>query len=143
MARRIIKEEGLLVGGSSGSALLGALKIAKELNIPENKRMVVIFVDTVRNYLTKFINDDWMLENGYFTQEEYDKINFDKNNERFFGVEHTLSDLKLTYIQPLSKNSLVQDVTEEFSKQKSECVRSQNLKYIYLIKCNFLASYSQ
>ncbi|XP_046689028.1 cystathionine beta-synthase-like [Homalodisca vitripennis] len=52
MARRLIREEGLFRGGSSGSALCAALKIAKSLDA--NKRVVVILPDNVRNYMTKF-----------------------------------------------------------------------------------------
>lgn len=67
-ARRLIKEEGMLVGGSSGTALAGALKAIKELNIGEGKRVVVLFPDSVRNYMTKFLNNDWMYENGFITE---------------------------------------------------------------------------
>jgi len=62
LARRIIREEGMLVGGSSGSALFGALEVAKRA---PGKRIVVIFADSVRNYMTKFISNEWMLENGF------------------------------------------------------------------------------
>lgn len=58
----------MLVGGSSGTALAGALKAIKELNIGEGKRVVVLFPDSVRNYMTKFLNNDWMYENGFITE---------------------------------------------------------------------------
>lgn len=63
LSRRLISEEGLLVGGSSGSALFAALKEAKEL--PEDANCVVILPDGVRNYLSKFIDDKWMAENRF------------------------------------------------------------------------------
>jgi cysteine synthase len=66
MARRLIKEEGLLVGGSSGSAMYAAIEVCKRL--PEGKRVVVLLPDSVRNYMTKYLNNDWMLENGMYTQ---------------------------------------------------------------------------
>ena len=50
----------MLVGGSSGTALAGALAAIKDLNIGEGKRVVVLLPDSVRNYMTKFINNDWM-----------------------------------------------------------------------------------
>ncbi|XP_076756644.1 cystathionine beta-synthase isoform X1 [Xylocopa sonorina] len=62
-ARMLIRQEGLLVGGSSGAALVGALKIAKDL--PEEKRVVVILPDGIRNYLTKFVSDHWMEARGF------------------------------------------------------------------------------
>jgi cysteine synthase A len=63
MARRLIKEEGLLVGGSSGSAVWGALQIAKRLQ--PGQKCLVILPDGIRNYLTKFPDDNWMREHGF------------------------------------------------------------------------------
>ena len=57
-ARRLIKEEGLLCGGSSGSAFSAALKIAK--NLSKDKTVVVILPDSIKNYMSKFLSDDWM-----------------------------------------------------------------------------------
>jgi len=69
-ARRLIREEGMLVGGSSGTCLAAALRLIKELEIGEGKRVVVLLPDSVRNYMTKFINNDWMYESGFITEEE-------------------------------------------------------------------------
>ena len=63
LARRLIKEEGLLCGGSSGSALIGALQEGKRLGTGQN--CVVILPDGVRNYMTKFVDDTWMKENRF------------------------------------------------------------------------------
>lgn len=63
MARRLIRQEGLLVGGSAGSAVWAALQIAKREG--PGKRIVVILADSVRNYMTKFVDDRWMRENGF------------------------------------------------------------------------------
>lgn len=57
-ARRLIKEEGLLVGGSSGTAVWAALQAAKELK--EGQKCLIILPDSIRNYLTKFVDDKWM-----------------------------------------------------------------------------------
>lgn len=62
MARRLAREEGLLVGGSSGTAVSAAIKYAMRLT--EAKTIVVILPDTGRNYLTKFFSDQWMQEKG-------------------------------------------------------------------------------
>jgi len=67
MARRLIKEEGLLCGGSSGTAMAAAVKAAQELG--EGQRCVVILPDSVRNYMTKFLSDGWMLENNFVEEE--------------------------------------------------------------------------
>jgi len=63
MARRLIREEGLLCGGSSGSAAWAAVQAAKELG--PGQRCVVLLADSVRNYMSKFLNDDWMLDAGF------------------------------------------------------------------------------
>lgn len=63
MARRLIREEGLLVGGSSGGALWAALRVAKSLQ--KHQRCVVILPDSIRNYLTKFVDDKWMQQNKF------------------------------------------------------------------------------
>jgi len=63
MTRRLAREEGLFVGGSSGTAVVAALKIAKKLN--RNQVVVVLLPDTGRSYLSTIFNDDWMKENGF------------------------------------------------------------------------------
>jgi len=65
MARRLIREEGLLCGGSSGAAMAGAIRAIKEAHLGPGQRCVVILADSVRNYMTKFLNDDWMKTNGF------------------------------------------------------------------------------
>ncbi len=67
LALRLIREEGLLVGGSSGSVLYGALEIAKQCKGGE--RIVIILADSVRNYLSKFLSPQWMLEQGMVEEE--------------------------------------------------------------------------
>jgi len=66
-ARMLAREEGLLAGGSSGAAVFGALKVARD---SEGKTIVVILPDTGRNYLNRVYSDDWMTEYGYLESEE-------------------------------------------------------------------------
>ena len=63
MARRLIKEEGLLVGGSSGGAVWAALKASK--NLKKNEKCLVILPDSIRNYMSKLADDDWMEVNKF------------------------------------------------------------------------------
>ncbi|MEE8437796.1 MAG: pyridoxal-phosphate dependent enzyme [Candidatus Neomarinimicrobiota bacterium] len=67
VARRLISEEGLLCGGSSGTAVWAALKSAKSLK--KGQKCLVILPDGIRNYMSKFVNDEWMLENGFKIEE--------------------------------------------------------------------------
>jgi cystathionine beta-synthase len=67
MSRRLIREEGILAGGSSGTALHYALQACKHLK--KGQRCVVILPDSVRNYMTKFLTDDWMLRNKFLERQ--------------------------------------------------------------------------
>ena len=62
-ARKLIKMEGLLIGGSCGTATWAGIQAAKELN--ENQNCLVILPDSIRNYLSKFVNDEWMSEHNF------------------------------------------------------------------------------
>ncbi len=66
MARRITREEGLLVGGSSGTAAVAAIKLAKTL--PPEAVLVVVFPDSGRGYMSKIFNDEWMIANGFLAE---------------------------------------------------------------------------
>ncbi len=63
IARQLIRQEGLLVGGSSGSAVCGAIQVARDMK--PGQRVVVILPDSIRNYLSKFVDDRWMRQQGY------------------------------------------------------------------------------
>lgn len=62
-ARDLIREEGLLVGGSSGAAMWAALQAAKSLS--KGQKCLVILPDSIRNYMSKFPNDEWMKAQGF------------------------------------------------------------------------------
>ena len=62
-ARALIKKEGLLIGGSSGTAMYAAIQAAKNLDSKQN--CLVILPDSIRNYLSKFADDDWMKKNNF------------------------------------------------------------------------------
>ncbi len=70
LARRLIREEGLLVGGSSGSAMYAALQKAGSLAKGQN--CVVLLADGVRNYMTRFVDDKWMRDHGFFQTRTID-----------------------------------------------------------------------
>lgn len=62
-ARQLIREEGLLVGGSSGGAMWAALQVAKKLQ--KGQKCLVILPDSIRNYMSKYASDTWMHEQGF------------------------------------------------------------------------------
>ena len=63
IARRLIKEEGLLCGGSCGTTTWAALQAANTLEKGQN--CLVVLADGIRNYLGKFVSDEWMKKNGF------------------------------------------------------------------------------
>lgn len=68
MTRRLAKEEGLLVGGSCGMAVVAALKVAERLT-PEDV-VVVLLPDSGRGYLSKIFNDEWMADYGFLDSDQ-------------------------------------------------------------------------
>ncbi len=67
MARRLTREEGLMAGGSSGTAVAGLLKAAVQFK--EDDVIVVLLPDSGERYISKIYNDDWMRENGFLVPE--------------------------------------------------------------------------
>jgi cystathionine beta-synthase len=63
LARRLAREEGILVGGSGGAAVHAALKVAEAMG--EDETIVTLLPDSGRNYLTKVFSDQWMKEQGF------------------------------------------------------------------------------
>lgn len=102
LARQCIREEGLLVGGSSGAALFAALQVAKKAKkgvstpilldvcvlialsaaLSPGERIVVVFSDGVRNYMSKFLDPKWCIDLGYMAPPTNDHY-----------ADHTVADL--------------------------------------------------
>ena len=72
MARRITREEGILVGSSSGTAVVAALEVASGL--PEGTIVVVLLPDTGRNYLSKVYSDSWLIQYGLLERPEVVRV---------------------------------------------------------------------
>ncbi|MDA0986737.1 MAG: cystathionine beta-synthase [Bacteroidetes bacterium] len=66
-SRRLTREEGIFVGGSSGTAMAGTIKLCQ--NLTEDDVVVVLLPDNGDRYLSKIYNDDWMRENGFLIPE--------------------------------------------------------------------------
>lgn len=67
-ARQLIREEGLLIGGSSGGAVWAALQEAKRLH--KGQRCLVLLPDSIRNYLSKFVDNQWMLAHDFTVEAD-------------------------------------------------------------------------
>jgi cystathionine beta-synthase len=66
-ARRLAREEGILAGGSGGTSVFAAVQIAQRLG--SGKRVLTMIPDSGRNYLSKFFDDNWMLEHGFIERQ--------------------------------------------------------------------------
>ena len=66
-ARQLVRQEGIFAGGSSGSAIAGAIKYCRKL--PADRLPVVILPDSGSRYLSKFFDDKWMREFGFLSME--------------------------------------------------------------------------
>ncbi|XP_043260546.1 cystathionine beta-synthase [Colletes gigas] len=110
-ARMLIRREGLLCGGSSGAALTAALKIAKD--IPEGKRVVVILPDGIRNYMTKFVSDNWMEVRG-FLESTYQN----EANKWWWNIP--ISNLSFDKVPLLKENTKCQEAVRMIEETKSQ-----------------------
>jgi cystathionine beta-synthase len=70
MTRRLAREEGLFVGWSCGSAVVGALEYARQ-HLTENDTMVIILPDHGTRYLNKIYNDTWMKDHGFLESRDF------------------------------------------------------------------------
>ncbi|KAJ2005925.1 cystathionine beta-synthase [Coemansia thaxteri] len=107
MARRLIREEGLLCGGSSGGAVWAAVEAARSLG--RGKRVVTILPDSVRNYMTRFLNDGWMERHGFLDRDEELRKQSERN-ERWHGA--CVKDLNLKSAVVIEMNTPVLEAVE-------------------------------
>ncbi|KAF7189375.1 Cystathionine beta-synthase [Pseudocercospora fuligena] len=134
-ARRLIREEGLLVGGSSGSAMAACMKAIKDLNFSEDDSVVVILPDSIRSYLSKFVDDDWLAANDLLPPAEpltapptpkrqaidpEDTVNTDAlapaelpiHTKKEKHANAKIKDLRLKPIQTIAETAIVDDAVE-------------------------------
>ncbi len=94
--RRLVREEGIFAGGSAGTAVFGALQVAKELG--PGKTVVVIIPDSGDRYISKCFDDEWMKDMGYLDHEQRlgtvrELIQFKGEHVDFAGRVETVADV--------------------------------------------------
>jgi len=112
MSRRLIRSEGLLCGGSAGSCMAGAIRAAKEMGMKKGDRVVVLLADSVRNYMSKFLSDDWMAENGFTDHETRERQKSEV--EQYHGA--TIKTLNLPNAVTCSIQTTVQEALNLMNK---------------------------
>ena len=118
MARRITREEGILVGGSSGTAVVAAVEVARELG-PDDV-VVVILPDTGRNYLSKLYSDTWLLQYGLTERPEVVRV------EEVLGGRHGEVPPLVT-VNARDKVRQAIDVLQRYSISQAPVVREDSM----------------
>jgi len=65
MCRALIRHEGLMIGGSCGGAMHGAVDYIRQEKLGKDAKVVCLFADATRNYMSKFLDDNWMQASGF------------------------------------------------------------------------------
>lgn len=111
LARNLIAKEGMLCGSSSGSVMEGMIKYLKANGLDQdaNLKLVVLLPDSIRNYLSKFCADDWMVKKGFLAPEV-----LNVPNHPLFGK--TIAELELKAIPHYDDRLTVSDALDAFTK---------------------------
>ncbi|KAJ8316034.1 hypothetical protein KUTeg_006048, partial [Tegillarca granosa] len=117
MARRLIREEGLLCGGSSGSAMYVALQACKDFGLKAGQRCVVILPDSIRNYMTKHLSDDWMSQRDFLEVEKQIEPPNDWRNEASRWWNLNVSALELRAPLTVTPTVTIQETLDLLNKE--------------------------
>lgn len=109
MARRLVREEGLLCGGSSGAAMHVAMQAAKDLKA--GQKCVVILPDGIRNYMTKFVNESWCQARGFLPLE---------NTHDLWWWNDFVADLDLSTAESVAATTTIKDVLDTLAEKHLE-----------------------
>jgi cystathionine beta-synthase len=106
--RRIVREEGIFCGISSGAALAGAIQYVQEL--PSDRFAVVIFPDSGSRYLSKVFDDKWMRENGFmdsaWEETSLQQVLADKTSSELYTA--SLTDRMIDVITRMKEHDISQ-----------------------------------
>jgi cystathionine beta-synthase len=116
MTRRLAREEGLLVGGSCGMAVAGALRAAERLT--KDDVLVVLLPDGGRGYLGKIYNDDWMADYGFLEQATQGTV-----GELLAGKGGTTPELVHTHPNETVRDAI--DILREYGVSQLPVVRAE------------------
>ncbi|RNL80920.1 cystathionine beta-synthase [Nocardioides marmorisolisilvae] len=115
--RRLAREEGLLVGGSSGMAAFAAAQLAAEIDDPEAV-IVVLLPDSGRGYLTKVFNDDWLAQYGFLAAQDDQTV-----GEVLRGKSGSIPDLVHTH--PTETVAEAINILREYGVSQMPVVRAE------------------
>eukprot|EP00826_Nyctotherus_ovalis_P044248 TRINITY_DN4768_c0_g4_i1.p1 TRINITY_DN4768_c0_g4~~TRINITY_DN4768_c0_g4_i1.p1 ORF type:complete len:479 (+),score=158.47 TRINITY_DN4768_c0_g4_i1:117-1553(+) len=127
-ARKVMKLEGLMCGGSAGGVLWSALHYAQEKKLDRTKTIVVFLPDTSRNYLTRFVNNEWLLGYGFISEEEYRHLAMESKflPEERYGDALKLRDLPCTTVPTLPLDATIAKAWPSLKKQGLVVVKERD-----------------
>lgn len=110
MARRLIREEGLFCGGSSGQVVDSAIRFAKEHKLGEGVRIVCVLADHLRNYITKFVSKEWMVGKGFYDFDQLEDEDYEQSKLKGVSIDA----LKLKSLKLYGEDLTVGEALQEF-----------------------------
>ena len=105
MTRRLVREEGIFAGGTSGSAVAGLLKSEIVQSLKPGQNVVVILPNSGNRYLSKVFDDNWMRENGFF-----------ENNKTTYSVQSLLESPNKISLVVAHSDEEMNDVVEKMKQ---------------------------
>ncbi|KAH6606972.1 hypothetical protein Trco_006125 [Trichoderma cornu-damae] len=144
LARRLIAEEGLLVGGSSGSAMAAMLLAVRDFGFGKGDTVVVVLPDSIRSYLSKFADDDWLAANGLLSAngiESAPQAGGDKASDPYHGA--TIASLRLKPVTSVADSASCSEAIETMRDKGFDQlpVLSSASKLVGLVTLGNLLSY--
>jgi cystathionine beta-synthase len=143
-ARRLAREEGIFAGGSTGTAIHGAIETAKKMG--PGKLIVVIVCDSGDRYLSKCFNDDWMKDMGYLGHElrlgtvrdilqlKSRRVEFADADESLASVAKRMADLGISQMPVTARSGESLQIIHEIDLLQSlvnkECTVDDNVSRI-------------
>ncbi|MEM7030408.1 MAG: cystathionine beta-synthase [Chloroflexota bacterium] len=118
MTRRLVREEGLFVGGSCGAAVAGAVKYARANKLGADDTMVIVLPDSGSRYLSKIFNENWMRDNGYLERP--------RTSYRAIEVSDAKSNVDVIAVQPDAVMEEVVALLKEYNISQVPVVNGDN-----------------
>jgi len=127
-ARKAMRMEGIMCGGSAGGVIWSALHYAKEKKLGKDKTIVAFIPDTNRNYLTKFMSDEWMLGNKFIDEGEYRQLTMDSQflHEKHHGDDITLKEIESSTLSTFTPETSIRDVWHKVKKDGLAMVKDND-----------------
>ena len=129
MARDIIETEGLLVGGSCGTIVHGMFEYLKKNNLADKEDLICVTLlpDSAKNYMTKYMSDEWMVGNRYW---DYERFVDEKN---YFGMKTVNDYPNIKPVAYYDRRLTIADCIDKFNSGLSYVPIRENGKVVGIV----------